>query len=123
MERPSEPNEFISVSGISIGYSREGAGSCSQKDNAAIISSTQTGMTYLTGKIRLPSDSSSVKFTFYDEDGNEVTHTNIGDSISESTAENTGLRYQMNWEPNGEKLEILEGKEANFWNYEEPKSM
>ncbi len=119
VERPSEPNEFISVSGISIGYSREGAGSCSQKDNAAIISSTQTGMTYLTGKIRLPSDSSSVKFTFYDEDGNEVTHTNIGDSISESTAENTGLRYQMNWEPNGEKLEILEGKEANFRNYEE----
>lgn len=119
VERPSEANEFVSVSGISIGYSKEGVGNCSQENNTAILSSTQTGMTYLTGKIKLPGDSSSVKFTFYDEDGNEVTHTNIGDSISESTAENTGLRYQMDWEPSGEKLEILEGKEVNLKNYED----
>lgn len=119
VERPAEANEFISVSGISLGYSSDGPGSCIQEGNTAILSSTQTGMTNLTGKIKLPSDSSSVKFTFYDEDGNEVTHTNIGDSISESTAENTGLKYQMNWEPSGEKLEILEGKEVSFKNDEE----
>lgn len=119
VERPVKESEFASVSGISIGYSSDGAGSCRQEDNTAILSSTQTGIMNLTGKIKLPSDSSSVKFTFYDEDGNEVTHTNIGDSISESTAENTGLKYQMNWLPSGEKLEILEGKEASFKNYEE----
>lgn len=119
VERPAEANEFIGVSGISIGYSRDGVGGCRQEDNTAVLFSTQTGMTHLTGKIKLPSDSSSVKFTFFDEDGNEVTHTNIGDSISESTAENTGLKYQMNWEPSGENLEILEGKEASFKNYED----
>lgn len=118
VERPSGESEFVGVSGISIGYSREGVGSCRQEDNTAILSSTQTGMTNLTGKIKLPSDSGNVKFTFYDEDGHEVTHTNIGDSISESTAENTGLKYQMNWEPSGEKLEIVEGKEKSFKNYE-----
>lgn len=114
VERPTKANEFVNVSGISIGYSREGVGSCSQQGKEAVLSSTQTGMTSLIGKIKLPSDSGSVKFTFYDEDGNEVTHTNIGDSISESTAENTGIKYQMIWEPRGEKLEIVEGKEASF---------
>lgn len=119
VERPSGENEFIGVSGISISYSRDGVGGCSQQDNTAVLSSTQTGTTYLTGIIKLPSDSSNVKFTFYDEDGNEVTHTNIGDSISESTASDTGLKYQMDWEPSGENLEILEGEKKSFPNNEE----
>lgn len=105
-ERPVQANEFISISNIPITYSMSGAGSYRTENNTAIISSQQTGTAELTGKIALPQNTSNVVFTFYDEDGNKVSHKNMGDNASGTTTGNTGLLYQMHWNTSGEQVGI-----------------
>ena len=83
-----------------------GVGNCRTEDNTATISSQQTGTAELTGKIALPQDTSNVEFTFYDEDGNKVSHKNMGDNASGTTTENTGLLYQMQWKTSGEQVSV-----------------
>lgn len=105
-DRPVQANEFISVSNIPITYSLSGEGSYRTEGNTAILSSQQTGTSELTGKINLPQDTSNVVFTFYDEDGNKVSHKNMGDNASGTTTGNTGLLYQMHWNTSGEQVSV-----------------
>ncbi len=107
VERPVQANEFISVSNIPVTYSYSGEGNCTYSNSVATLYSEQTGTTSLTGKIKLPTDTSSVMFTFYDADGNEVSLPNIGDNGSSNSTENTGLNYQMHWNTSGETLQVL----------------
>lgn len=109
VERPVQANEFISVSNIPVAYTYSGEGSCTYSNSVATIYSEKSGTTSLTGKVKLPTDTSNVMFTFYDADGNEVSHPNIGDNGSSSSTENTGLNYQMHWNTSGEFLQLLAG--------------
>ena len=106
VDRPMNSGEFISVSNIPIAYSQEGVGECDANSSTPVLYSERIGATYLNGRIALPSDTSNVVFSFYDEDGNEVSHKNIGDNGSSNTTDDTGLKYQMNWGPSGKHLKV-----------------
>lgn len=90
-------NEFISVSGVSVLYSKNSTGvSLEQANNVATLKTTVAGEAELTGLL-LIEDSSKVQFTFYNGNGEKVTYNNIGIG-STTVVEQTGLKLTTVWE-------------------------
>ncbi|MBQ4059530.1 MAG: Ig domain-containing protein [Lachnospiraceae bacterium] len=89
-------DEFVSVSGVSVDYSKDSTDvALEESNNVAILKTTVAGKATLTGTLVI-TDPSKVQFTFYNENGEKVTHKNIGKG--NPLVEQTGLKLTTVWE-------------------------
>lgn len=89
-------DEFVSVSGVSIEYSKNKESvSMTQANNVATLKTTVAGEVDLTGTLKIE-DTSKVKFTFYNANGEKVTYNNVG--IGDPIIGQTGLKLKTVWE-------------------------
>jgi hypothetical protein len=105
-------NEFSSVTGVTINYSKDSSAmSLTQANNIATISSTKAPLTAkLTGSLSI-SDSNTVEFTYYDEDGNIQIAKNIGSG--RASINNTALVLSTVWNTTGVNVEIIAPEVVN----------
>ena len=103
VNRAQQANEFISIDNVPMAYDKQGVDSTltNEEKNVATITSTVIGETKLNGYINVKdwSDTSNVKFNFYNADGEAVSYKNVGQG--EPSVTNTGLQLTMNWTKSG----------------------
>ncbi len=98
-------DDFVSVTGVNLKYGKDvPAVDLVEKDNVAILDTTKSGETVLTGTIVIP-DPTKVTFTFLDASLNPVTYKNVGKG--DTNAELTALALNTKWDTKGVNLNLI----------------